>query len=468
MQSKSNTYFKEVATQWDELRKGYFPDSLREEVVSKAYLLPEMQVADIGAGSGFLSTLLAKKVSMVHLVDASEEMLAQAKINLSGYPNTQFHLAEGREIPLEDLSQDAVFANMYLHHAPDPLAAIKEMARILKPGGRLIISDLDLHNHTWLQEEMADEWPGFERSQIMEWFRQAGLVNTYIDCSGSNCCGKSQSDESLTAEISTFIAVGTKRVQRKDSVKENYSIIAETGCGCGCNPVQESNSSILQQSCCSPQTDEKPLYHLNELQIIPQEAGDISLGCGNPLAMATLQLGETVVDIGSGGGIDVFLAANRVGKSGHVIGVDMTPAMLSRARESAIKNGYDQVEFRQGEAENLPVEDNSVDVVISNCVINLTEDKGKAFEEIFRILKPGGRLEISDVVAAHTLPEQIRNNPSDWSACVSGSLPEQEYLELIRFAGFTDLKTHRSENYAGNTSDYYSLIISASKLQSDK
>ena len=462
MQTKSNTYFKEVATQWDELRKGFFPDSLREEVVSKAYLLPEMVVADIGAGSGFLSSLLAEKVSLVNLVDASDEMLTQAKKNLSSFSNPQFHLAEGREIPLPKNSQDAVFANMYLHHAPDPLATIKEMTRILKPGGRLIISDLDSHNHTWMREEMADEWLGFERSQILEWFQQAGLVNIYIDCSGSNCCGKSQSDESLTAEISTFIAVGTKRVQSKESVKENYSIIAEFGCGCGCNPVQDSNN-LLQQSCCPPPTEEKPLYQLNELQIIPQEAGEISLGCGNPLAMATLKPGETVVDIGSGGGIDVFLAANRVGKSGHVIGVDMTPAMLNRARESAKKNGYDQVEFRQGETENLPVEDTSVDVVISNCVINLTEDKGKAFQEIYRILKPGGRLEISDVVASHTLPETIRNNPNSWAACVSGSLPEQEYLALIHFAGFTNIKTRRSENYTGNTADYYSLIISATK-----
>ena len=126
MLSKSNTYFKEVAPTWDELRKGFFPDSLRDEVILKAYLLPEMQVADIGAGSGFLSSILVNKVSMVNLVDASEDMLAQAKKNLSGYENSKLHLAEGREIPLADHSQDAVFANMYLHHAPDPLATIKE------------------------------------------------------------------------------------------------------------------------------------------------------------------------------------------------------------------------------------------------------------------------------------------------------------------------------------------------------
>jgi ubiquinone/menaquinone biosynthesis C-methylase UbiE len=465
MQSKSNTYFKEVAGQWDELRKGFFPDSLREEVINKAYLLPEMHVADIGAGSGFLGTLLADKAAKVHLVDSSKEMLAQAKLNLANHSNVEYHLAEGREIPLADQSLDAVFANMYLHHAPDPLAAIQEMARLLKPGGRLIISDLDLHTHTWLKEEMADEWSGFERDQIMAWFQIAGLVNIYIDCSGSNCCGKSETDESLTAEISTFIAVGTRRINRKSDVQQSYSNIATSGGGCGCSPSQQSTGySIVNQPCCSPQSPENSLYKLEELRVIPEEAGDISLGCGNPLAMANIKPGETVLDIGSGGGIDVFLAAKRVGSEGHVIGVDMTPAMLKRARESAVRHGYHQVEFRQGDAENLPVDDNSVDLVISNCVINLTEDKGRAFKEIYRVLKPGGRLEISDVVAAHTLPIEIRNNPTGWSSCVSGALPEQEYLDLIKYAGFKDPQTRQVNQYSNNTLSTYSLIVSASKF----
>lgn len=464
MQSTSNAYFKQVADQWDNLRKSFFPDSLNKEVISKAYLLPEMEVADIGAGSGFLSNALADRVRMVHLVDASEEMLSQAKNNLSQHTNTVFHLAEGRTIPLPDASLDAVFANMYLHHAPDPLAAIQEMVRLLKPGGRLLISDLDLHTHTWMQEEMADEWPGFARDQVMTWFKAAGLVNTYTTCSGSNCCGTGKTDEHQSVEISIFIAVGSKRISRKADVQQSYGVIAESGCGCGCSPAQPSNGyRIVEQSCCSPQASENNLYHLDELKVIPEEAGDISLGCGNPLAMAGLKPDETVLDIGSGGGIDVFLAANRVGPSGHVIGVDMTPAMLKRSRESAEKHGYTQVEFRQGDAENLPVEDNSVDVVISNCVINLTEDKTQAFQEIYRVLKPGGRLEISDVVAANSLPLEVRQNPNQWAACVSGALPEKEYLDLITYAGFENLQTRRENQYANNSAATYSLVVSAKK-----
>ncbi|MDO9084808.1 MAG: arsenite methyltransferase [Anaerolineaceae bacterium] len=468
MQSKSNTYFKEVASLWDDLRKGYFPDSLRDEVIKKAYLLPEMIVADIGAGSGFLSSLLVTKTEKVHLVDSSEAMLAQAKQNLTSYDNVEFHLAAGNDIPLPDDSLDAVFANMYLHHTSDPLAAIQEMARLLKPGGRLIISDLDLHTNTWMQEEMADEWPGFDREQVMAWFHIAKLVNNYVVCSGSNCCGASQNDPSLTADISTFIAIGSKHISRKADVKQSYGVIAESGGSCGCNPPQSSGGyQIVEQSCCPPKSSENSLYKLEELRVIPEEAGEISLGCGNPLAMASLKPGETVLDIGSGGGIDVFLAANRVGKTGRVIGVDMTPAMLKRARESALKNGYDQVEFRQGDAENLPVDDQSVDVVISNCVINLTEDKGKAFQEIFRVLKPGGRLEISDVVAAHNLPLAVRENPNQWAACVSGALPQGEYLELITYAGFENLTTQNNHQYSNNSEATYSLVVSARKPETN-
>jgi ubiquinone/menaquinone biosynthesis C-methylase UbiE len=423
-----------------------------------------MEIAVLGASSELLSSALAERVKLVHLVGASEEMLSQARKNLAGYTNTIFHIMEGETIPLPENSLDAVFVNRVLHHNPNPQAAIQEMARLLKPGGRLLISDLDMRRDTWLQEEMTDEWPGFVPDQVMVWFKAAGLVNLYISCSGSNGYGTGQTDASSTAGISTFIAIGSKSISRKADVQNSYGVIAETGCGCGCNPAQPSGGyQIVEQSCCAPQTSENNLYKFEELKVIPEEAGDISLGCGNPLAMANLKPGETVLDIGSGGGIDVFLAANHVGPVGHVIGIDMTPAMLKRSRASAAKHGYHQVEFQQGDAENLPVDDSSVDVAISNCVINLTEDKGKAFQEIFRVLKPEGRLEISDVVAAHSLSFEVRQNSNQWAACVSGAIPEGEYLDLITYAGFEILKTQRNHQYANNSEETYSLVVSAIK-----
>lgn len=464
MKSTSTAHFKEVAKQSDELREGMVSYPLREEFITKAYLTSEMEVAVLGPGSDYLSSALVKRVKLVHLVGDSEEMLSLARNNLAAYTNSVFHIMQGETIPLPDASLDAVFANRVLHQNPNPQAAILEMMRLLKPGGRLLISDQDMRSDILLQEKTADEWLVLMREQVMVWFKTAGLVNSYISCSGSNGCETSQTDASSTAVISTFIAIGSKSISRKAEVRNSYGVIAKTGCGCGCNPAKPSGGyQIIEQSCCAPQTSENNLYKFEELKVIPQEAGDISLGCGNPIAMASLKPGETVLDIGSGGGIDVFLAANRVGPVGHVIGIDMTPAMLKRSRHSAAKHGYHQVEFRQGDAENLPVDDSSVDVAISNCVINLTEDKGKAFQEIFRVLKPEGRLEISDVVAAHSLSFEVRQNSNQWATCVSGALPEGEYQDLITYAGFEILKTQRNHQYANNSEETYSLVVSAIK-----
>ena len=205
-------------------------------------------------------------------------------------------------------------------------------------------------------------------------------------------------------------------------------------------------------------------YSPVELSAAPKEAADISLGCGNPLALAGLQAGEVVLDIGSGGGLDAFLAAGKVGPGGRVIGVDMTPAMLERARASAERNQISNVEFRQGYAEELPAADGEVDVIISNCVINLTEDKGRVFREAFRVLKPGGRLEVSDVVTSGPVPIEMRENAAGWSECVTGALPEQEYVDLIGQAGFSGVTVRRSPKtdlVAGV--EVYSAIVSARK-----
>ena len=205
-------------------------------------------------------------------------------------------------------------------------------------------------------------------------------------------------------------------------------------------------------------------YLPEELAQAPVEAVEIALGCGNPLALAGLQSGEVVLDIGSGGGMDALLAARRVGGSGRVIGVDMTPAMLEHARRAAARAGFDQVEFRQGVAEALPVEDAAVDVVISNCVINLCEDKGQVFQEAFRVLKPRGRLEVSDVLVNQPFPHHFGANPDEWAGCVYGALPEQEYIDLIAQAGFIDVKVRRSPGEEASPGVIaYSAGISARK-----
>lgn len=201
----------------------------------------------------------------------------------------------------------------------------------------------------------------------------------------------------------------------------------------------QGQGSCCSAGCCSPEPGvgvaEALGYQPSELDSIPREAKGSSFGCGNPLAFAEVMPGETVLDLGSGGGMDCFLAAQRVGDSGKVIGLDMTQEMVEKARKTAAENGYRNVEFRLGKIEEMPVESGSVDWVISNCVINLSPEKEKVFAESYRVLKPGGKLLISDVVA-EGLPEDMRQDISAWASCVAGAVTEDEYLAMIRDAGF--------------------------------
>lgn len=205
--------------------------------------------------------------------------------------------------------------------------------------------------------------------------------------------------------------------------------------------VRNSYGKIAKgKTCCQPTgttTDiaKKIGYAEEELKAVP-EATNLSLGCGNPIALASLKEGETVLDLGSGAGLDCFLAAKRVGNRGKVIGVDMTPEMIDKARENAKKGKHQNVEFRLGEIENLPAADNSVDVVISNCVINLAPDKGRVFKEAFRVLKPGGRLMISDIALLKKLPDPIKSSVEAYVGCLAGAIMKEEYLATIRAAGF--------------------------------
>jgi len=199
-----------------------------------------------------------------------------------------------------------------------------------------------------------------------------------------------------------------------------------------------------------PEDDERVIriYSPDELESVPEGVAESSCACGNPVAIASLRKGEVVLDLGSGSGMDVFLAARRVGPTGRVIGVDRTDEMLDKARSAAEAQGLSGVEFRKGEIESLPVEDDSVDIVISNCVINLVTDKDAVFREAFRVLRPGGRLAISDRVLKKELPAGARGDLDLWSACVSGALLEEDYLARIERAGFVGVEVESSSTYS--------------------
>ena len=213
-------------------------------------------------------------------------------------------------------------------------------------------------------------------------------------------------------------------------VQKKYGQIAKSSGSC-CGPNQACGCSAPSAGELSASVGYTPA----ELATIP-EGANLGLGCGNPVALASLRPGETVLDLGSGGGIDCFLAARRVGPGGRVIGVDMTLEMIHLARENAQKSDLKNVEFRLGEIENLPVEDRAIDAVISNCVINLSPDKERVFREIYRVLKPGGRMMVSDIVLDSELSEQVKNSVAAYTGCIGGALKRQDYLDAIAKAGF--------------------------------
>ncbi|MFA5261486.1 MAG: arsenite methyltransferase [Candidatus Omnitrophota bacterium] len=226
----------------------------------------------------------------------------------------------------------------------------------------------------------------------------------------------------------------------KKLVKEGYARVAARQTSC-CSSA----------SCCSGASSAQDIskavgYSDSEMNAVPQGA-NLGLGCGNPVAVASLKEGDIVLDLGSGAGFDAFLAAQKVGKTGRVIGVDMTPEMLAKARENAERGAYANVEFREGEIENLPVEDNSVDVIISNCVINLSPDKKNVFGEAFRVLKPGGRLMVSDLVLEKELPGIIKESIEAYVGCLAGAIMKDEYLTFIRQAGFREAEIISQSQY---------------------
>ncbi len=228
----------------------------------------------------------------------------------------------------------------------------------------------------------------------------------------------------------------------RDVVREKYGEIAEgratgccepaAGCGCGCS---DADGAALQIG-----------YTKQQLAAIP-EGADLGLGCGNPLAFAEVAPGETVLDLGSGAGIDCFLAAQAVGPAGRVIGVDMTPQMIRKARANLAKSEFENVEFRLGEIEHLPVADRSVDLIISNCVVNLSPAKDQVFREAFRVLRPGGRMMVSDLVLTREIGPELRKNVELYVGCVAGAALREDYLRLMRDAGFTDVEIVNESGY---------------------
>ncbi len=217
------------------------------------------------------------------------------------------------------------------------------------------------------------------------------------------------------------------------------------------------SGSLLEDSKLDPITQN--LYAAEETASLPAEAVLASFGCGNPTALATIQPGETVLDLGSGGGIDVFLSARRVGPTGKVYGLDMTDDMLALARENQRKTGVTNVEFLKGEIEAIPLPDNSVDLIISNCVINLSPDKSRVLKEAFRVLKPGGRFAVSDIVVRGSIPSEIRHSVELWAGCVAGALDEEEYLAKLEAAGFEHVSIEPTRVYTAD--DARDFIIGA-------
>jgi SAM-dependent methyltransferase len=225
-----------------------------------------------------------------------------------------------------------------------------------------------------------------------------------------------------------------KKDEVKDKVKEGYGRVARESSSCCGAPSSCCGSGASIQS-----IGEMIGYSKEEMGEVP-EGANLGLGCGNPVALASLKEGQTVLDLGSGAGFDCFLAAKAVGEQGRVIGVDMTPEMVKKAWENAKKGGYRNVEFRLGDIEYLPVIDDSVDVILSNCVINLSPAKSRVFEEAFRVLKPGGKLTLSDVVLLRPLPPALANSSAAYLGCIAGASLKSDYLDMLGAAGFADVQ----------------------------
>lgn len=235
--------------------------------------------------------------------------------------------------------------------------------------------------------------------------------------------------------------INNDEIKIRKAVREHYAGAVKNVSGC-CGGGSQKASECCSSSTSANDPSTKALYNADDFNALPEDVTGISFGCGDPVTLASLKPGQTVLDLGSGGGIDCFLAGKKVGPTGKVIGVDMTPDMLDKARANKEKVGAENVEFRLGEIEHLPVSDNSVDVVISNCVINLSTDKPQVLREILRVLRPGGRMAVSDIVTSGDLPDEVKTSMSAWAGCIAGAMDADEMSVLLKETGFinTSLK----------------------------
>tara|TARA_R110002073_G_scaffold323204_1_gene500311 strand:- start:15798 stop:16655 length:858 start_codon:yes stop_codon:yes gene_type:complete len=249
--------------------------------------------------------------------------------------------------------------------------------------------------------------------------------------SKNDCCPPKTTDASTNSHVEADAV--------RQRVRADYEKVAKAETAGSEEGIAESCCGVSDDGQINALISTRLGYSEDDLSAVPKGA-DMGLGCGNPRAIASLKEGEVVVDLGSGGGFDCFLAAPEVGATGHVIGIDMTPEMISKARSNAAKGNFATVEFRLGEIEHMPVADNTADVIISNCVINLSPDKAAVFQEAFRILKPSGRLAISDVVATAELPAEMREDKELFSGCMAGAMEIEELKTVMKAAGFTDVR----------------------------
>jgi len=450
IKEKVRRYYNEKVAQYPEeilALKEIMMEPLYEKILKFAEIDKRSTVGIIGSSTGSMPLFMAPYTKRVIGIDFSEESLSFARERTKelGIKNIEYKKGDAEALPLKDESVDVVLSDCVINLVPDKVKAFKEIHRILKTGGNVVIADPIREKP--LQKTSDELLTGCIAGTVTEgdyrnMLREAGFDNVEItDITDLARSVFAQHEEKFDKYGLTYVIIKASKKERlnktnddiKKTVRQHYSQIAK----------QSNTGCISQKTCCGSSNIEnlsrKIGYNKEDLHSVP-EGANLGLGCGNPVALTNLKEGDIVLDLGSGAGFDSFLAANKVGKKGRVIGVDMTPEMIEKARENIRKGNYENVEFRLGEIEYLPVADNSVDVVISNCVINLSTDKERVFKEAYRVLKPGGRLMISDIVLLKELPDFIKNSIEAYIGCISGAVMKDEYIETIKAAGFQGVK----------------------------